>query len=145
MPSFTLTVSYDGSDQEIMQALGRMVSALGKGVVSGEAPSIAQSPTVLDKVAARFAGYVSRTPRLLKVMKVWLRSKDGKVPLTELVKESGVKRQHDYSGIGSALTRNMKKAGGPKDWYDGHQQPDGEWIYEIAAELVEPLKRAFGV
>jgi hypothetical protein len=39
----------------------------------------------------------------------------------------------------------MKKAGGPKDWYDAHQRPDGEWIYEIADELTEPLKRAFAV
>ena len=56
-----------------------------------------------------------------------------------------VPKQHDYAGIGSALTRNMKKAGGPKDWYDAHQEPSGEWIYEVADELVKPLKQAFGI
>ena len=63
--------------------------------------------------------------------------RDGKIPLVELVKVSGVKKQHDYAGIGSTLTRNMKKAGGPKkDWYDGNQDVHGDWNYEIAGELV---------
>jgi hypothetical protein len=131
-----------------------MVVAFGKSPTTTEAPSsqtstipksstTPQSSTVLDKIAARFAGYVSRTPRLVTVMKMWLRG-NGKALLTELVRVSGVNKQHDYSGIGSALTRNMKKAGGPKDWYDGHEQPNGDWLYEIGDELVEPLKRAFG-
>jgi hypothetical protein len=75
-------------------------------------------------------------------MKVWL-GYDGKAPLSELVKASGVKKQHDYSGIGSALTRNMTKAGGIKKWYDGFPTPSGDWTYEIAHELIDPLKRAF--
>jgi hypothetical protein len=150
MPTLSLTVTYDGSDSEITQALSRMVSAFGEGraTTTKSSPSqtstIPQSSTVLDKIASRFAGFVSRTPRLLKVVKPWL-LKNGKVHLSELVKASGVTKQHDYSGIGSALTRNMKKAGGPKDWYQRHEQPNGDWIYEIADELVEPLKRAFGV
>lgn len=155
MPTLTLTVSYDGSDSEITQALSRMVSAFGKSPAATETASshpsripppstVPQSSTVLDTIATRFAGYVSRRPRLLKVMKLWLGG-NGKALLTELVKVSGVKKQHDYSGIGSALTRNMKKAGGSKDWYDGHEQPNGDWLYEIADELVEPLKRVFGV
>jgi hypothetical protein len=146
MPTLTLTVSYDGSDPEITQALARMVSALGKdaaanGIVQ---PTIVQPSTTFDKTATKFAGYVSRRPRLLTVITVWLRS-NGKIPLTELVKASGVQKQHDYSGIGSALTRNMKKAGGPKQWYDGHELPNGEWIYEVADELIEPLKKAFNL
>jgi len=32
-----------------------------------------------------------------------------------------------------------------KAWYDSHQQPSGDWLYEIADELVDPLKRAFGI
>jgi hypothetical protein len=77
-------------------------------------------------------------------MKVWL-GYDGRAPLSELVKASGVKKQHDYSGIGSALTRNMRKAGGVKKWkwYDGFPTPSGDWTYEIVPELIDPLKRAF--
>ena len=78
-------------------------------------------------------------------MKVWLRSGDGKAPLTELFKASGVKKHHDYTGIGAALTRNMIKAGfSSKKWYRKDQLTNGERIYEIQGELVEPLKRAFG-
>src|ERR1019366_3683196 len=143
MPTLTLTVSYDGSDPEITQALARMVSALGNDAAAhGDAQTIVQPSTTFDKIATRFAGHVSRTPRLLAVMKVWLRS-NGNIPLAELVKASGVRNQHDYSGIGSALTRNMKKAGGTNHWYDGHELAKDEWVYEIADELIEPLTRAF--
>ena len=49
------------------------------------------------------------------------------------------------AGIGSALTRNMKKAEGPCNWYDAAENAQGEWIYEIASEFVNPLKRAFNL
>jgi len=126
-----------------MQALGRMAAALGGDKANGF-PALAQSSTVLDRIATKFAGYVSRTNRLRNVMLAWLRN-DGKILLSELVRVSGVKKQHDYAGVGSALTRNMKKAGGPEGWYDGHETANEEWVYEIADELVQPLKRAFGL
>ncbi len=149
MPTLTLTISYDGSDAEITQALSRMVAALGKGPAATEAtvqqpPMAPQYSTRLDKVAAQFASHTSRTPRLTTVMKLWLRA-DGKALLSDLWKASGVQKQHDYSGINSALARNMKKVGGPVGWYHRHEQPSGDWVYEIADELLGPLKRAFGV
>jgi hypothetical protein len=39
----------------------------------------------------------------------------------------------------------MKKSGGGKDWYDGAENANGEWIYEIADEFVQPHKRAFNL
>jgi hypothetical protein len=124
-----------------------MVSALGKNTAAANGdgpPTIVQPSTTFDKVATKFAGYVSRRPRLLTVITVWLR-RNGRIPLSELVEASGVQKQHDYSGIGSGLTRNMKKAGGPRQWYDGHELPNGERVYEIADELIEPLKKAFNL
>jgi hypothetical protein len=143
MPTLSFTVTYDGTDPEIIRVLSRFASALSMEpkAESGRIDSIPSSDSI-ERIAGKFAGYVSRTSRLKNVMLAWLR-KDGKIPLPELVKVSGVKKQHDYAGIGSALTRNMKKAGGPKDWYDGAQDVHGDWIYEIAGELVQPLKRAF--
>ena len=143
MPNITLTFSYDGSDSEIMQALARIGSALGgpskqNGSVSG------QNSNSVERIATKFAGYISRKPRLKNVMVAWLK-RDGKILLSELVKVSGVAKQHDYAGIGSALTRNMKKAHGPKDWYDGAENAQGDWVYEIAEEFKAPLKRAFGL
>lgn len=148
MPTLTFTVTYDGTDPAILQALSRMASALGQqtGGAGGPQPIASDVPapssTAFEKIAARFAAQVSRRSNLTAVMRVWIQN-NGKAPLSELVRASGVKTQHDYSGIGSALTRNMKKAGGPKDWYDGREQSNGDWLYEIADELIEPLKRAF--
>lgn len=142
MPTLSFTVTYDGTDPEILQALTRFASALSSNDKQNGHGGSVQSSDSIERIAGKFAGYVSRTNRLKNVMVAWLR-KDGRIPLAELVKVSGVKKQHDYAGIGSALTRNMKKAGGPKDWYDGTQDVHGEWIYEIAGELVQPLKRGF--
>jgi|ERR1700730_18597583 len=144
MPTLSFTVTYDGTDPEIIHALSRFASALSNNNKSDRQVSSLQSSDSVERIAGKFAGYVSRTSRLKNVMVAWLRN-DGKIPLAELVKISGVKKQHDYAGIGSALTRNMKKAGGAKDWYDGTQDVHGVWIYEIAAELVHPLKRAFNL
>jgi hypothetical protein len=124
-----------------------MASASNDGqrsqVGSESAPNQSASTSV-ERIAVKFTGLVSATPRLRGVMEGWIRA-NGKIRLSELVRISGVRKQHDYAGIGSALTRNMKKAGGPKDWYDGHQDTDGNWIYQIADEYVEALKRAFKV
>ncbi|HXE92004.1 MAG TPA: hypothetical protein VNK82_13690 [Terriglobales bacterium] len=145
MPTLTLTFAYDGSDPEIMQALSRMVAAFGSPTGTISLPTLgSQVSSSVERIATKFAGLVYRTPRLRAVMEEWLR-RGGKIPLSELVRISGVKKQHDYAGIGSALTRNMKAAGGPKDWYDGHQDVAGAWIYEIADELVAPLRKAFKI
>ena len=37
------------------------------------------------------------------------------------------------------------KARGPRDWYTAHKNSNDEWIYNIVPELVEPLKRSFGL
>jgi len=153
MPTLTLTMTYDGSDPEITQALSRMVAALGNSPTVPSAPLPPQTqttshpPTILNNIATNFAALLAGTPRLVTVMKTWL-GVNGKALLTDLVKVSGVQKQHDYSGIGSALTRNLQKAGWPKKgpkFYTVHKQPNGDRVYEIAGELVEPLKRAFKI
>jgi hypothetical protein len=152
MPTLSFTITYDGSDSEILQALGRTVAALGSqdGRLSTHAnPSANGSSVWAENVAAKFAGYVFQTAARGEkgqkhAIEAWLRH-NGSVHLTELVKASGVKRTHDYSGVGSSLTRNMKKSGGPKKWYDVVRDIKGERTYRMATELVEPLKRAFKV
>lgn len=147
MPKFTF-VQYEGTDEQIQQLVSRLVSA-DKAVDATEVSGGSNSSSAWDKVAARFERSVSRTagrgrPAQKHAMLAWLRS-DGRIELTKLWKAAGVKAQHDYSGVGGSLSKNMKKAGGPRDWYDGHVNNSGEWIYTIMPELVQPLKRAFGV
>jgi hypothetical protein len=153
MPTLSFTVTYDGSDSEISKALGRMVSAFGSPDGSPAASIMSQSangsPGWADNVAPKFAGFVFQTAARGEksqkhVVEAWLRH-DGAISATALVKASGVKRTHDYSGVGSSLTRNMKKSGGPKKWYDTSRDIKGEKIYRMSPELVEPLKRAFKV
>ncbi len=100
-------------------------------------------------VAPKFAGFVFQAAARgdnsqRDCMVTWLKH-DGRVPLTQLVKASGVKMTHDYAGVGSSLSRNMKKAGGPKKWYDVVRDINGERIYIIVPELVAPLKQAFNI
>src|SRR5258707_3507864 len=130
MPNLNFSFSYDGTDPEIIQVLSRIGSALS-GPKQNGVSTPAQASGSIDRIATKFAWYVSRRHNLKSVMIAWLR-RDGKIPLTDLVKVSGVKKQHDYAGIGSALSRNMKKAGGAREWYDGAENAQGEWIYEIA-------------
>jgi hypothetical protein len=77
-------------------------------------------------------------------MLAWLKA-DGEILLTKLWKAAGVKVQHDYSGVGGSMTKNMMKAKGPKAWYGYSLNNDGEWVYKIVPELVDPLKRSFGL
>lgn len=147
MTSLTLTVTYDGSDTDIKRAISRMISSLSSEPVDSlrEDSFAARRPSEsTERIASQFAGFISRRPRLLNVMKAWLQ-RDGSILLSELVKVSGVKKQHDYGGVGGALTKNMRKAGGPSDWYSWEEQPDSDWVYSIADEYVKPLKRAFGL
>lgn len=43
------------------------------------------------------------------------------------------------------MTKNMMKAKGPKEWYAGALNSDGEWVYKLVPVLVEPLKQSFGL
>jgi hypothetical protein len=149
MPGFTY-VHYDGSDEKIIELVSKLVSDNGGSKVSnGSASASAAGSSGWDDIARRFAEHINAAAAYgnnsqKEAMTAWLKS-DGVIPLTKLWKAAGVKRQHDYSGVGGSLTKNMVKAKGPKEWYTGTLNNDGEWIYKIAPDLVEPLKRSFGL
>lgn len=149
MPSLTFSLSYDGADAEIIQALSRMVAAFpASNKSTGERPSSIE-PGWPEKAAQKFAGYVSHAAvrgedSQLAVLRFWLK-RDGAAPLEDLVKASGVAKSHDFAGVSSSLTRNMLKAGGPKKWYQEHRDVNGKRIRRISDELVHPLKQAFKI
>jgi len=100
-------------------------------------------------VARRFADHVNSAEAYGKssqkdAVSAWLKA-DGEILLTKLWKAAGVKKQHDFSGVGGSMTKNMMKAKGPKEWYTAKLNNDGEWVYRIIPELVEPLKHSFGL
>jgi hypothetical protein len=147
MPKFTF-VQYEGDDAQIAQIVGRLISSdnVGRG---SESSSNASGPSAWDAIGTRFEQLLSRTaaggrPSQKLAFVVWLRN-GGEVELTKLWKAAGVDSQHDYGGVGGSLSKNMRKAGGPKDWYDCYRNGSGEWIYKLLPELVEPLKRAFSI
>jgi hypothetical protein len=150
MPGFTY-VHYDGSDERIMELISKLVSSNGGGGQS-LAPTSGNNGTeqsAWSEVARRFAENVNSaaaygSPSQKNAMLAWLKA-DGEIFLTKLWKASGVKAQHDYSGVGGSLTKNMMKAKGPKAWYTFTMDGDGEWIYKIVPDLVDPLKRSFGL
>jgi hypothetical protein len=149
MPGFTY-VHYDGSDERIMELVSKLVSGNG-GSQPKAAPSSnnGNAPSTWDDVARRFAEYIDSaaaygSPSQKDAMTAWLKA-DGEILLTKLWKAAGVKRQHDYSGVGGSMTKNMMKAKGPKAWYTGALNSDGEWVYKIVPELIDPLKRSFGL
>jgi hypothetical protein len=150
MPGFTF-VHYDGSDERIIELVSQLVS----GNSGGKTHTIAPSPnngsgsTTWDDVARRFAENInsaaaSGNPSQKDAMTAWLKA-DGEILLTKLWKAAGVKKQHDYSGVGGSMTKNMMKAKGPKAWYTWALNNNGEWVYKIVPELVDPLKRSFGL
>jgi hypothetical protein len=146
MPSVTI-IKFEGSEEEISRFLvqnGHNMSPLPAGS-KGSQPANG----MWDQVASKFESLIKKTaaagrPGQRDAMLAWLKA-GGSIELTKLWKAAGVKAQHDYAGVGGSLSKNMKKAGGPRDWYDGHVDKSGEWHYTILPELVEPLKRAFGV
>jgi hypothetical protein len=150
MPGFTY-VHYDGSDQQIIELVSKLVSGnvgARAQIATAPSPNNGNDPSTWDEIARRFAKYVNSaaaygSPSQKDAMLAWLKS-DGEILLTKLWKAAGVKKQHDYSGVGGSLTKNMMKAKGPKSWYTAFLR-DGEWFYKIATELVEPLKRNFGL
>jgi hypothetical protein len=148
MPGFTY-VHYDGSDERILDLVSKLIGANG----GSQAPALtprSQNGTessTWDDVARQFAEHVNSAadsghPGQKNAMTAWLRA-DGEIPLTKLWKAAGVEKQHDYSGVGGSMTKNMMKAKGPKAWYTG-TLTNGDWVYKIVPELVEPLKRSFG-
>jgi hypothetical protein len=151
MPKFTF-VHYDGSDEQIIKLLSQLVAANGGGQLPPSPKGNGNSGTTssaFTEVATEFAQYVNEAaaygkPGQRKAMQAWLEA-DGEILLTKLWNAAGVNSQHDYSGVGGSLTKNMKKAGGPEDWYTVSLNNDGERVYKIRAELVEPLKQAFGL
>lgn len=86
----------------------------------------------------------------------WL-SLDGKAEINDLASAAGVKDAKRYAPIGGALTRNMKKAGGPpqscigvptypNSWYGWIKNPaNGHFEYIIAEKLLPYLKAAFQI
>jgi hypothetical protein len=147
MPKFTF-VQYEGDDEQIAQMVGRLISS-EKAVKSPGEPSTTNGSSMWDTVSTRFERLVSSTaaegrPSQKQAIVAWLRD-GGEIELTKLWKAAGVKAQHDYSGVGGSLSKNMIKAGGPSDWYDAHVDGSGQWIYKLLPELVEPLKRAFSI
>jgi hypothetical protein len=145
-------VQYDGSDEQITKLFSQLMAANGGGQLSPSpkgngSAGIASSSFTED--ATKFAQYVNDAaaygkPGQQKAMLAWLNA-DGEILLVKLWKAAGVSTQHDYSGVGGSLTKNMIKAGGPRDWYTCSLNHDGEWVYKILPELVEPLKQAFGL
>ena len=146
MPSVTI-IKYEGSEEEISRFLAQNGHAAA-------APKAANTGTqtingIWDQVAVNFERFIRTTaaagrPGQKNAIVAWLRA-GGDIELTKLWKAAGVKAQHDYAGVGGSLTKNMVKAGGPKDWYTGHVDNKSEWHYTILPELIEPLKRAFGL
>jgi hypothetical protein len=146
MPSVTI-VKYEGSEEEIL----RFMAQNGHAVPVSATASAGVQPVngMWDQVASKFERYIKKTmaggrPGQRDALVAWLRA-GGKIELTKLWKAAGVKAQHDYAGVGGSLTKNMVKAGGPRDWYDAHVDKAGDWHYTILPDLIEPLKRAFGI
>ena len=150
MPGFTY-VHYDGSDDQIIELVSKLVSGNvgSKTQTAAPSPNNGSGPSTWDDVARRFAEHVNSAaadgnPSQKEAMVAWLKA-DGEILLAKLWKAAGVKKQHDYSGVGGSMTKNMMKAKGPKAWYTGALNNDGEWVYKIVPELVDPLKRSSGL
>ena len=148
-------IIYEGSDEEIRKYLSSMPLHIQMGTFASNGGSASKatdgSSSTWDQIAVdfhrRLEGAASNGHAgQKKAVLAWLRQ-NGEIELSSLWKASGVNNQHDYGGIGSGLTRNMKRAGGPKKWYtyQRHSTKSGEWVYTILPELVDPLKRAFNV
>src|SRR5258708_1257946 len=122
MPSVTI-IKFEGSEEEI----SRFLAHNGHGVATASLAAAAgggHANRIWDQVATKFANLLKKTaaagrPSQRDAMLAWLKA-GGNIELMKLWKAAGVKAQHDYAGVGGSLSKNMIKAGGPKDWYDGH-------------------------
>jgi hypothetical protein len=144
-------IEYEGTDEQILKLLSQgssqMHSASPVSINGGR--NGGTNPSVWEDVAKKFHKHISDTAAWgrgsqNKAMLAWLKH-DGEIDLTVLWKASGVKTQHHFGGVGGSLTKNMQKAGGPREWYRASKNNSGQWIYSIVDELVEPLKSAFGI
>jgi hypothetical protein len=148
-------IIYEGSDEEIRKYLSSMpIQTQMNGLTSNGGSTSKETGGAIsawDQIALAFRrrleeavsnGHAGQKNAVL----IWLKH-NGEIDLSLLWKASGVKSRHDYGGIGSSLTRNMKRAGGPKAWYtyQRHSAKQDDWVYTMIPELVDPLKRAFGV
>src|ERR1700683_5267353 len=119
-----LTFSIDCTDEQA----GKIFSILAgnKPTEAGDASASGSEVLALpsranhdvNKIATEFARLIKSTAdagysRQLKTMKAWLAA-NGNARLIDLVKASGVKKQHDYSGVGGSLSKNMRKASGTR-------------------------------
>ncbi len=146
-------IIYEGSDEEIrrfLTSLPQHVDVQPAPAHGGAGPSNGRGAQ-WDAIAQAFHNRLQEAAAYgrkgqMNAMIAWLRS-NGSIELSKLWGASGVANQHDYGGIGSSLTRNMLKSGGMKQWYSckPHSTKPKEWIYAIMPELVEPLKKAFGI
>lgn len=149
MPSVKI-IEYTGSEEEVLRFLAQHNHPAQAVTTASSAPTVPPHANGMwDQVATKFEKYIRKTaaegrPGQNNAMRAWLQM-DGDIELTRLWKAAGVKTQHDYAGVGGSLTKNMVKAHGPKDWYDAHVDKSDEWHYTILPELLEPLKRAFGI
>ena len=151
MPNFTF-VHYDGSDEQIMKLVSQLLATNGGGQLRSTPKAngkTGMASSSFNEVTTNFAQYVNDAdaygmPGQKKAMLAWLNA-DGEILLAKLWKAAGVKSQHDFGGVLGSLTKNMIKAKGPKAWYTWSRNNDGEWVYKIVVEFVEPLKQAFGL
>ncbi|MGH9718265.1 MAG: hypothetical protein ACRD4R_16270 [Candidatus Acidiferrales bacterium] len=151
MPKIRI-IEYEGSDDGILKLLAQggisaQTAPATAAAASGNGHSV--NPTVWDAVAKKFHRHISDTAAYgrtgqSKAMQAWLQ-RGGEIELTTLWRSAGVKNQHDFGGVGGSLTKNMQKAGGPREWYRCHRNDKNQWIYKIIDELVEPLQQAFAV
>src|SRR5438067_8108898 len=131
MPGFTY-VHYDGTDERILELVSKLVSGNdgnGGGQPTASLAAATSSSSTWDEIARRFAEYINNAAAAgnqsqKNAMLAWLRS-DGEIHLVKLWKSAGVKVQHDYSGVGGSMTKNMIKARGPRDWYTAHINGNG--------------------
>ena len=144
-------VIYEGSDEEIQRFLTSLPQHVdvqpaqthgGAGAGNGRGAQWDAIAQAFHNRLQEAAAYGRKGQ--MNAMIAWLRS-NGSIELSKLWGASGVANQHDYGGIGSSLTRNMKKVGGMRKWYTAEKHPTNpnEWVYKIVPELVEPLSLAF--
>ena len=135
----SVNIQISGTLQEVQETVQRMLAAV-KAEVSKEAGT-----DQLTAISERFHRYVGRHKSLDMSVRKLLQG-GGKATLAELVEASGVAQQRHYSGIGSSLSRNMIKAGGPRKWYSKrYGSKAGQIVYEVEPYLVSSLRKAWGL
>jgi hypothetical protein len=144
-------IEYEGTEEEIRRLMMHGTPQLHSAspVPSNGSRNGGANSSVWEDIAKKFHKHISDTAAWglgsqNKAMLAWLK-RDGEIDLTTLWKAAGVKTQHHFGGVGGSLTKNMQKAGGPREWYRAAKNDNGQWIYTIVDELVEPLKTAFGI